>query len=121
MKLRKINILLLLGMLLVYTGCKKDIIGTKIEEGQRVPLVKGSQQTGEWRVFEFIMDYQYLYTPSKDGAPGSLKFSASFKKTAGRLAGLTIWIYMVDSNGRVLDRKSIYDSPYKGVIIESCV
>ena len=113
MKLGKISILLLLGMLLVYTGCKKKIIGREIDADKRVPLVKGSQQTGEWRVFEFIMDYKYLYTPSKAGAPGSIKFSGSFRKSGGRLDGLTIWIYLLDGNGRVLDRKSIFDSPYK--------
>jgi len=113
MKLGKINILLLLGMLLVYTACKEDIIGTEIEAGKRVPLAKGSQQTGEWKVFEFIMDYKYFYTPSKEGAVGLIKFSGSLKKSGGSLDGLTIWIYLLDGNGRVLDRKSIYDSPYK--------
>lgn len=113
MKLGKISILLLLGMLLVYTGCIEDIIGTEIEAAKRVPLVKGSQQTGEWKVFEFIMDYKYLYTPSKEGAPGSIRFSGSLKKSGGSLDSLSIWIYLLDGNGRVLERKSLYDSGFK--------
>ena len=113
MTLGKINILLLLSLLLVYTACKEDIIGTEIEAGKRVPLVKGSQQTGEWKVFEFIMDYKYLYTSSKEGAPGTIKFSGSLKKSAGGLDSLSIWIYLLDGNGRVLERKSLYDSGFK--------
>ena len=109
----KISILLLLGMLLVYSACKEDIIGTEIEAGKRVPLVKGSQQTGEWKVFEFIMNYEYSYTPSKEGAVGLIKFSGSLKKSGGGIDGLTIWIYLLDGNGRVLERKSLYDSGFK--------
>lgn len=113
MKLGKISILLLLGMLLVYSACKEDIIGTEIEADKRVPLVKGSQQTGEWKVFEFIMNYEYFYTPSKEGAVGLIKFSGSLKKSGGGIDGLTIWIYLLDGNGRVLERKSLYDSGFK--------
>ena len=113
MRWGKISILLLIGILHVYTGCKEDIIGKKIEAGKRIPLVDGSQRTGAWKVFEFGMDYKYLYTPSKEGGPGSINFSGSLKKSEGSLDGLTIWIYLLDGKGTVLDRKSIYDSGYK--------
>ena len=113
MKLRKIGILLLLGMLLVFTGCNEGITGREITADKRVPLVKGSPQTGKWEVFEFAMDYKYLYTQPKEGTLGSIEFSGSLKKSAGGLDSLSIWIYLLDGNGMVLEKKSIYDSGYK--------
>ena len=113
MKLRKIGILLLLGMLLVFTGCNEGITGREITADKRVPLVKGSPQTGKWEVFEFAMDYKYLYTQPKEGTLGSIEFSGSLKKSTGGLDSLSIWIYLLDGNGRVLERKSIYYSGHK--------
>ena len=59
------------------------------------------------------MDYKYLYTQPKEGTLGSIEFSGSLKKSAGRLDSLSIWIYLLDGNGRVLEKKSIYASGYK--------
>lgn len=113
MKAGKISILLLLGVFLVFTACIKDIIGTEIPADKRVPLVKGSPQTGKWEAFEYAMDYEYLYTQPKEGTLGSMDFSGSIKKTPGGLDSLAIWIYLLDGNGRVVEIKSIYDSGFK--------
>ncbi len=113
MKLRKISILLLLGILFVITGCWKDVTGIEVKADKRIPLVKGIPQTGKWEVFEYAMNYKYLYTQPKEGTLGSIELSGSLKKSPSGLDSLSIWIYLLDGNGRVLDRKSIYDSPYK--------
>ena len=109
MKLGKIRILLILSMLLIYTGCKVDII----DAGKRIPLVKGSSQSGEWKAFEYIMHYTYLYTQPENDTPGSIELSGFLRKSGGGLDSLTIWVYLLDGNGRVLERKSIYDSGHK--------
>jgi len=113
MKLGKISILLLLGMLFIITGCKEDITGIEIKADKRVPLVKGSLQTGKWKVLEYTMDYKYLYTQPKEGTLGSIEFSGLLKKSPSRLDSLSIWIYLLDGNGRVLEKKSMYNSGYK--------
>ncbi len=113
MKLRKISILLLLGMLFVSTGCNEGTTGIEVKADKRVSLVKGSPQTGKWEAFEYVMNYEYLYTQPKEGTLGSIEFSGSLKKSAGGLDSLSIWIYLLDGNGMVLEKKSIYDSGYK--------
>ena len=113
MKLAKISILLLLGMLFVITGCWEDVTGIEVKAEKRIPLVKGTPQTGKWKVFEYAMNYKYLYTQPKEDTLGSIELSGSLKKSPSRLDSLSIWIYLLDGNGRVLEKKRIYDSGYK--------
>ena len=113
MKAGKINILVLLGVLFVVAGCQQDIIGKEVPADKRIPLVKGSTQTGRWQTFDYGMDYTYRYTQPKADAPGSLEFSASIEKSSSGLDSLSIWIYLLDGNGRVLKIESLYDSGYK--------
>ena len=85
---------------------------------KRIPLAKGNPQTGQYKVFEFTMDYLYLYTPPKEGALGSLDFTGSLKTNyiywySGGYAALTIWIYLLDANGSVLERRILYDVNYR--------
>jgi hypothetical protein len=76
-------------------------------------LVKGIPQTGKWKVFEYAMNYKYLYTQPKEGTLGSMELSGSLKKSPSGLDSLSIWIYLLDGNGRVIEKKRIYDSGYK--------
>lgn len=108
------NIFVLLGVLFVVAGCQQDIIGKEVPADKRIPLVKGSTQTGRWQAFDYGMNYTYIFTQPKAGAPGSLEFSASLEKTSGGLDSLSIWIYLLDGSGRVLKIESLYDSGYKG-------
>jgi hypothetical protein len=113
MKTGKIAILLLLGGLFVLSGCKGKIIGKEIPADRRIQLVKNSPQTGRWEAFEYALNYKYLYTQLKENAIGSIEFSASLEKSAGRLDSLSIWVYLLDATGRVIEIKKIYDSGYK--------
>lgn len=110
MKPGNISILLLLSILFVFTGC---ITGREIAADKRVPLVKGIPQTGKWEVFELTMYYKYLFTQPKEGTLGSIEFSGSLIKSAGRLDSLSIWTYLLDVNGRILEKKTIYYSGHK--------
>ena len=113
MKARNISILLLLGVLFVFTGCQEDLVGKEVPADKRIPLVKNESQTGRWETFEYAMNYKYLYTQPKEGVPGAIEFSGSLKKSAGGLDSLSIWMYLLDKNGRIMEIKSIYDSGYK--------
>ena len=113
MKARNISILFLLGALFVFTGCQQDLIGKEVPAKKRIPLVKSESQTGRWEAFEYAMNYKYLFTQPKEGAPGAIEFSASLEKSAGGLDSLSIWMYLLDKNGRIMEIKSIYDSGYK--------
>jgi hypothetical protein len=113
MKTGNISILCLLGMLFVFSGCQEGLIGREVPVDKRIPLVKKGAQTGRWEAFEYAMNYKYLYTQPKDGAAGAMEFSGSVEKSAGGLDSLSISIYLLDGNGRILAVKDIYDSGYK--------
>ena len=114
MKSAKLVILLMVGVFFLINACQENIIGKEVPTDKRVPLVKGSQQTGRWEAFEYAMNYSYLCTQPKEGTPGSMEFSASLERSAGGLDSLSIWMYLLDGNGRILAIKDIYDSGYKG-------
>jgi hypothetical protein len=114
MKAGRIRILVLLGVLFVVCACQEAIIGTEVPAEKRVPLVKDVPHTGNWQAFEYAMDYRYRYIPSKEGDSANLEFSASLERSSTGLDSLSIWIYLLDGDGRVMAVKSLYDSGYKG-------
>ena len=110
MKSRKIFTFLLAGMLFILTGC---VTGREISADKRIPLVKDSSQSGEWKAFEYTMQYSYTFTQPEDGTPGSIELSGFLQKTGGGLDGLTIWLYLLDGNGMILERKIAYNADFK--------
>ena len=113
MKVKDFTILFALGALVFFIGCQEGLIGKEVPVDRRISLVKSGSQTGRWEAFEYSMNYKYLYTQPKEGAPGAIEFSASLEKSAGGLDSLSIWMYLLDGNGRIMETKSIYDSGYK--------
>jgi hypothetical protein len=97
----------------ILVDCKQLIVGTKVPEGERVQLVEGSPQTGIWRASEFVMNYEYLFSRAKEKDSGVLEFSAFIEKSAARLDRLSVWIYLLDANGEVIELKRLYGSGYK--------
>jgi hypothetical protein len=112
-KTRILDIILVLCTLVILVGCKQLIVGSKVPEGERVQLVEGSPQTGTWRTSEFVMNYEYVFSPAKAKESGVLEFSAFIEKSAGRLDRLSVWIYLLDANGEVIELKRLYGSGYK--------
>lgn len=113
MKTRKLGIFLVLSTLVFLVGCKQLIVGTKVPGGERVQLVEGSPQTGTWKASEFVMNYEYLFSPAKEKESGMLEFSAFIEKSPARMDRLSVWIYLLDANGEVIELKRLYDSGYK--------
>lgn len=113
MKSRTSGIILVLWALVILVGCKQLIVGTKVPEGERVQLVEGGPQTGTWRVSEFVINYEYVFSPAKEKESGMLEFSAFIEKSAARLDRLSVWIYLLDANGGVIELKHLYNSGYK--------
>jgi len=109
MKSRKIFTFLLAGMLFILTGC---VTGREVSADKRIPLVKDSSQSGEWKAFEYTMHYTYRFTQPEDGILGSIEFSGSLIRT-GRFDSLYIWIYLLDGSGRVLEIESIYSTGHR--------
>ena len=107
MKLRDFTILFALGALVFFSGCQEDLIGKEVPVNKRIPLVKNESQTGRWEAFEYSMNYKYLYTQPKEGAPGAIEFSGSLENSAGGLDSLSIWMYLLDESGRIMEIKSI--------------
>lgn len=112
-KTRILDILLFLCTLIVLVGCKQLILGTKAPAGRSVQLVEGSPQTGTWAASEFVMHYEYLFNRAKENDFGLLEFSTFIEKTATRLDSLSIWLYLLDANGKIVELKRLYASGYK--------
>jgi hypothetical protein len=108
-----LDIILVLCSLLILVGCKQLIVGTKVPEGERVQLVAGSPQTGTWRASEFVMNYEYVFSRAKEHDSGVLEFSAFIEKSTARLDRLSVWVYLLNANGEVIELKRLYDSGYK--------
>jgi hypothetical protein len=108
-----LGIFLVLCTLVILVGCKQLIVGTKVPEGERVQLVDGGPQAGTWRVSEFVMNYEYVFSPAKEEESGMLEFSAFIEKSAARLDRLSVSIYLLDANGEVIELKPLYDSGFK--------
>jgi hypothetical protein len=113
MRVKYFIILFVLGSLVFFVGCQEGLIGREVPVDRRIPLIKKGPQTGRWEAFEYAMNYKYLYTQPKDGAAGAMEFSGSVEKSAGGLDSLSISIYLLDGNGRIVAVKDIYDSGYK--------
>jgi len=113
MKVRDLTILLSLGALVFIVGCQQDLIGKEVPQSKRIKLVKSGPQTGRLEAFDYSMNYKYLYTQPNGGTMGAMEFSASLEKSSGGLDSLTIWVYLLDGSGRILETKNIYDSGYK--------
>ncbi|MFY9944227.1 MAG: hypothetical protein WAK57_18805 [Desulfobacterales bacterium] len=113
MKIRLLYILLVLCALVTLVGCKQLILGTKAPAGKSVQLVEGSPQTGTWTASEFVMHYEYIFSRAKENDFGLLEYSAFIEKTAARLDSLSVWIYLLDANRKVIELKRLYDSGYK--------
>lgn len=113
MKRRMPEIFLLSYTLITLVGCTQLVLGTKPPADRRVQLVEGSPQTGTWRASEFVLSYEYLFTPAKENGLGMLEFSAFIDKTAFRLDSLSVWLYLLDADGKVVALKRLYASGYK--------
>jgi hypothetical protein len=87
--------------LLLSIGCQGMQKTVKPED--RISLLEGGPHSGNWESQTISLDYQY-YKQSDE-----IKLSVRLKvKTKARHEGSEAWVQFVDTQGRILEEKSIY-------------
>ena len=73
---------------------------------KRIPLSKGSPQEGSWESFDVALKYQFVEQS------GAIHLSVTGKAKRG-YDQLLVWMRLVDTEGKVLETKNIYNSGYR--------
>jgi hypothetical protein len=71
----------------------------------RIALLQGGPHAGSWESNDVYLEYQYVRQP------GIIKLSISIKAKF-RFNQLSVWVSFLDSEGKILETKSIYNSGY---------
>jgi hypothetical protein len=101
MKLKKgafISCILFLSILLI--ACQGF---QRVEPKDRTSLLQGGPHAGTWESIDVFLEYQYV------NQPGIIKLNIQGK--AKRLYDqLKIWLLFCDTEGKILETKSVYNS-----------
>jgi hypothetical protein len=90
--------LLFLVLTIACQGIQKTV---KPED--RIALLEGGPHSGNYESQTISLDYQY------DKQSDEIRLSVGAKvETRARYAGLEVWVQFVDSQGKILEEKSIY-------------
>lgn len=112
---KKIGIVFFLViMMAILINCNSSSrTGKMVGEEKRIPLNKGGVQSGTWKTFDYSMNYQYRLDQEDIQQSGRMEFSGSLRTEGGAKDSLSIWIDFLDSEGKVLTRKSLFNSGHK--------
>ena len=89
--------------LLVLSSCS----GFTISEDARIPLVKGTPQSGRQTDFDYVIAYRYEFRPGDPQQPGRLDLRFSLQRKS-RVYSLTVFVNYLDWEGRILGKNTIY-------------
>ena len=78
----------------------------KFAPEDRIALIQGGSQAGSWESTDVLMKYQYV------GQPGMIKLGIQ-AKAKRKYNQLTIWVSFLDTDGKILASKTIYNSGYR--------
>jgi hypothetical protein len=74
-----------------------------VKPEDRIALLEGGPHSGSYESQTISLDYQY------DKQSDEIRLSVGAKvETRTRYAGLEVWVQFVDSQGKILEEKSIY-------------
>ena len=71
-----------------------------------IPIRQGGPHTGSWESSDVLLDYQYVVEQ------GTFKLNIGGKAKRG-YDQLSVWIKFVDPQGKVLEKKSVYNSGFR--------
>ena len=73
---------------------------------RRIPLFKDTFQEGSWESMDVALEYQYVEKT------GVIQLSVT-GKTKSWYEHLAVWVNLADAEGKVLEKKLIYNSVYR--------
>ena len=73
---------------------------------RRIPLFKDTPQQGSWESSDVALEYQYVEQN------GAIQLSVTGNAKRG-YDQLTVWVNLVDAQGKILETKSIFNSGYQ--------
>ena len=93
--------LLFLSILLI--GCQGlQTIAPK----DRIALLQGGPHTGSWESSDVLLKYEYVRQP------GLIKLGIDLE-AKDKFDQLSVWVSFLDTEGKILETKSIYNSGYR--------
>ena len=101
----------LLTLAVLLTGCSH--VGRTIPPEKRIALEEGGPHSGTWSDFDCIVDYQYQLTRTEPATPGKLVLKGSVGSRGKSLDSLSIWVDLLDADGKILAQKNVYNSGYR--------
>ena len=78
----------------------------RVAPKDRIALLEGGPHTGTWESTDVFLEYQYFMQP------GIIKFGIR-AKAKRKYDQLSVWVSFLDTEGKILETKSVYDSGYR--------
>ena len=72
----------------------------------RIVLLQGGPHTGSWESSDVFLKYEYIRPPDTIKLGINLKAKTKFDQ-------LSVWVSFLDTEGKILETKSIYNSGYR--------
>ena len=94
----------LLFFLMVLAACQG--LQTPVAAQDLIPLQQGGPHAGSWESSDVLLDYQYVAQNS------TFKLNIGGKAKRG-YDQLSIWIKFFDAQGKVLEKKSVFNSGFR--------
>ena len=81
-------------------------VQTKVAPQNRIAILQGGPHNGSWESIDVFIEYQYVKQP------GTLKLNYGGHAKHG-YDQLSVWELFLDSQGKILDTKSIFNSGFR--------
>ena len=108
-KFRSTFLIIFAGSILALFGC--SVIGKTVPVEDRIRLVSNGIQKGEQVVGDVIITYTYRLAQKTSDLSGLLQIDGNAQmKKQFRAYFLNVWINFLDSEGKILERKSLVRS-----------
>lgn len=103
-----IRCLLFFSMVLVICqGLQTTVVAQDL-----TPILEGGPHAGSWESSDVLLDYQYV------AEQGTFKLNIGGKAKQG-YDQLSVWIKFVNPQGKVLEKKSVYNSGFRQKLLRA--
>ena len=103
-----IRCLLFFSMVLVIW----QVLQTTVAAQELIPIREGAPHAGSWESSDVLLDYQYV------AEQGTFKLNIGGKAKQG-YDQLSVWIKFVNPQGKVLEKKSVYNSGFRQKLLRA--
>ena len=104
--------LVLLLILLMVSGSHFAYAQRKVPEKDRIPLSQDASNEGTWESNDVSLDYSYVRQAGKITITFDGRAKAKYDQ-------LIVRVVFIDEQGKILDRKTVYNSGFRGELSRS--